>query len=1036
DTFYAQAGNDKVTGGLGDDNLQAGIGNDTLSGGDGNDTLVGDAGIDSLVGGNGNDALYGGADADTLNGGLGNDSLEGDGGNDTYLVAKADGQDTLNNYDTDNSIDIVKFSDVKSTDIKGVYDTGNALVLQYGVNSQLTVSYYFHPNINYRIDKFLFSDGKTWTLAQLADKHNGTNLGEVMYGFDGVVNIINGLAGNDTIYAGNLNDTVDGGEGGDAIVGNAGNDKVTGGLGDDNLDGRLGNDTLNGGDGNDILVGGLGNDTLTGGYGDDSMQGNDGNDTYFIAKADGQDIIYNYDVDAGVDMINFTDVSLLELTGISLSGSSLVIAYGLAGNQVTISNHFLGAAYQINEVQLEGGDKLKNFVIGTSADETLTGTSGADAFSGVSGKDTLKGGAGNDLYFVDDAGVKIVENLGVGIDTVIASVNYTLSDNIETLLLKPGAVSGTGNGIDNLLIGNSAANTLSGLAGDDTLDGGAKGDTLIGGAGNDTYIVDNIADNIVESGGQGIDTVESSVTFTLAANVENLVLTKTIAINGTGNASDNRLTGNAGINILDGGAGNDKLDGDAGADTLMGGEGDDTFFIDSADIVQEGLNAGIDTVQSAFSHTLGANLENLILAGASAVNGTGNGLANSLTGNTAKNVLDGAGGADNMAGKAGDDSYFVDDAGDVVVEISGEGTDTVNSAIGYTLADNFENLVLIGTAVKGTGNAVANSLTGNASDNWLDGGAEADAMAGGAGNDTYQVDNVADTIVENVGAGTDTVVSSVSYALADNAENLTLTGTAALKGTGNNLANLLVGNSGNNYLNGAGGIDTMTGGAGNDTYNVNSSADKVQENADEGSDIVLSGATYILGDNVENLTLFGSLAIDGTGNSFDNVLVGNLGNNKIDGGDGADTLTGGAGSDVFVFSSLTGGGDTALDYLSGTDKLQISGDITIGNGDGFIDAGVAVDAGGSFSNLAELVIIKPDIGGVIDRVAAAVAIGSANAAYTVGDTRLFVVDNNVDSILYQFTAADANAVVSAAELTLVGTLQGTAQTALADYVFA
>ncbi|MFX5701049.1 type I secretion protein, partial [Acinetobacter baumannii] len=137
-------------------------------------------------------------------------------------------------------------------------------------------------------------------------------------------------------------------------------------------------------------------------------------------------------------------------------------------------------------------------------------------------------------------------------------------------------INGTGNALNNVLIGNSAINTLTAGVGDDYLDGGAGADKLLGGIGNDTYVIDNTGDIVTENAGEGIDTVLSSITYTLSSNLENLTLTGSTAINATGNTLNNTLTGNSGVNALNGGAGNDILDGQGGNDQLTGGTGIDT----------------------------------------------------------------------------------------------------------------------------------------------------------------------------------------------------------------------------------------------------------------------------------------------------------------------------------------------------------------------------------------------------------------------------------------------------------------------------
>lgn len=321
-----------------------------------------------------------------------------------------------------------------------------------------------------------------------------------------------------------------------------------------------------------------------------------------------------------------------------------------------------------------------------------------------------------------------------------------------------------------------------------------------------------------------------------------------------GNRGADTIYGLDGTDELHGGAGNDFLDGGAGRDTLFGGAGNDTYVVDtSGDRVFEtttkssGIDAGgIDTVRSTASFSLNAHagvqfVENLTLSGTAHINGTGNALANILTGNAGNNVLNGGAGDDTMIGGAGNDTYIVDTAGDRVFEtrtlsstIDAGGIDTVRSAVTFRLDTDagvrfVEHLVLTGSGnIDATGNALANRLTGNAGDNVLDGGAGDDTMFGGAGNDTYIVDSAGDRVFETMPGGTDpggtdTVQSAVSFKLASGpgtrfVEHLTLTGSDDIAGTGNALANRLIGNAGHNVLNGGLGNDEMTGGAGRDSF--------------------------------------------------------------------------------------------------------------------------------------------------------------------------------------------------------------------------
>ncbi|MBE9251855.1 DUF4347 domain-containing protein [Dolichospermum sp. LEGE 00240] len=233
------------------------------------------------------------------------------------------------------------------------------------------------------------------------------------------------------------------------------------------------------------------------------------------------------------------------------------------------------------------GTTGNDWVKGGTGNDDLSGGDGNDTLNGGTGADLLGGGKGNDTYVVDNVGDVIAEFLNQGIDTVESSITWTLKANLENLTLTgTTSINGTGNTLNNTLIGNTGNNTLN---------GGAGADTLIGGTGNDSYYVDNVADTIIENINEGTDSVSSTISYTLTANVENLTLTRIDAINGTGNSLNNSIAGNIAANILTGGAGNDILNGGAGADTLIGGIGNDSYYVDNvADTIIENINEGID----------------------------------------------------------------------------------------------------------------------------------------------------------------------------------------------------------------------------------------------------------------------------------------------------------------------------------------------------------------------------------------------------------------------------------------------------------
>jgi Ca2+-binding RTX toxin-like protein len=713
-------------------------------------------------------------------------------------------------------------------------------------------------------------------------------------------------------------------------------------------------------------------------------------------------------VNSSINYTLFANVENLVLTGSANAGTGNALANTITGN--VYSNVLDGASGAdamaggkgndiyvvdnvgdvVSEAANEGVDTVQSsvsFALATNVENlTLTGTAGingsgnasSNTLTGNSAANALAGGAGDDTYVVG-AGDSVIENANEGVDTVQTDVTFSLGANVENLTLTGyAAVNATGNSLDNLLAGNSSANVLT------------------GGAGDDIYVV-SVGDTVVELANQGIDTVRSEVTYTLGANVENLTLINGYgSINGTGNGLDNVLTGNNSANVLTGAAGND------------------TYVVAAGDTVIEALNEGTDTVLASVTYTLTNSVENVALTGAAAIDATGNSLDNILTGNAANNALDGQLGKDRMAGGAGDDTYWIDDVGDVVTENTTEGTDTVQSFIDYTLGANLENLSLNSVlAVMATGNELNNVITGTTADNVLtglggddslDGRLGADTMIGGIGNDNYVVDSIDDEIVENLNEGIDTVQSKLDCVLGAHLENLALLGIAAVYGTGNGLGNVLTGGVGDNVLNGGAGADTMSGGRGNDTYHVDNVGDGVIENASEGSDSVFSSVSFTLTANVENLTLTGSDAINGVGNASDNILIGNNasnvlsasgGNNYFDGGAGADSLRGGSGNDIYVVDDL---GDVIQD-TSGYDTVHSSVNFWLApslenltlTGSGAIDGAGNVNANVLIGNASANVL---DGGGSADTMLA----GGGDDTYIVDDIGDWVGEYAVEGI--------------------------------------
>lgn len=671
-------------------------------------------------------------------------------------------------------------------------------------------------------------------------------------------------------------------------------------------------------------------------------------------------------------------------------------------------------------------------IYGLDGDDALYGGDGADLLAGGKGSDGMAGGRGNDIYEVGAAGDRVMEAANEGIDEIRAWVSYRLADNVENLtLVGPGDFDGVGNALANRIGGTGGANKLYGGVGDDLLsgaagndrlygevgadqlyggdgadylDGGAGGDLLLGGKGDDVYEVDATGDRVVELQGEGIDGVRAWISYWLTANVETLTLVGPGDLDGVGNALDNKIYGNAGANMLSGGAGNDVLSGGAGNDRLSGvdgadwlyggdgndlleggagndlmagGNGDDRYSVGAAgDRVQELADEGIDEVTAWVSHRLAANVENLILDGASDIDGVGNYLSNRITGNAGDNVLDGGGGGhDVLAGGRGNDIYYIDpyfsDLTVTIVEQAGEGIDEIrvrSESAFIELRANIENVRLLGSGVADAyGNDLNNSmvggigknllkgeagddlLMGGAGDDNLTGGLGKDRLYGGSGNDVLNIGEFADPDsgkdvsvgeIYDGGDGVDTLYSfdriDLSKTIFLNIENLEIE--AEIFSTKLSISQI---ESFSNIT--ATFIEISNGGSISfentnlKTYGIILSDfgnSLLLDNKYSGLQIFFgSGDDVVIGSNAVDLNgLEGNDTISGgsghnniSGDIGDDILRGGGGGDVLRGDGGADQLEGGAGGDSFVFYAGYSGVDTIMDFSSSQgDKLAFA----------------------------------------------------------------------------------------------------------------
>ena len=620
---------------------------------------------------------------------------------------------------------------------------------------------------------------------------------------------------------------------------------------------------------------------------------------------------------SGIDTINASAVSSDLVLNLAAGAESTI-----AGNTLTI-----GASTSIeNAIGGDGND----VILGNGLNNTLIGGRGNDTLDGGGGIDTLIGGLGDDIYYVDSLEDIVIEYENEGYDIIYSTLaNYILSANVELLQIISGGANVTGSSGDDNIVGNAENNNIWGVGGNDKIYGADGDDVLYGGDGNDTLKGDGgndglygdagndllfgFADDDFLSGGDGADKLYGGLgNDTMYGGSGNDYL--------KGEDGNDTLYGDAGIDILTGNSGNDELHGGDDNDKLYGGLGADTLYGDAGNDYIKG-DDGDDIIY-------GGNDDDI------------------LTGGRDNDTLYGEAGNDSLYGDAGDDELYGGDGADVLrghagldTLVGGNGNDILK---GGDDADNLDGGADDDILYGEDGNDI---LTGGTGNDTLDGGAGIDIMAGGLGDDTYWVDNVGDSVTENLNEGTDLVRTTLdNYTLGNNIENLYLIGSQHLTGNGNALDNTLYGNSGWNTLFGMDGNDRIYGGDGGDTLH-----------GGNGADILYGqGGRDTLYGNDDNDTLYGGDDIDNLyGGNGDDTLRGENGDDRLYGDAGADRLYGGAGND-----QLYGGNDDdLLNGEAGNDLLrgEAGNDTYLFSAGGNFGADIIRDSAGS-ADLLNLVV--------------------------------------------------------------------------------
>lgn len=704
------------------------------------------------------DTLNGMTTNDVIKGGKGNDVLNGKEGDDSYVFSKGDGVDSVNDFLGTNSIIL---NDVKSTDVNFSFDHGS-LNIQYSADDVIKISNFLANNRNnFSIH---FSDGVSIAAADfdayagvqywVRDLVASTNIStDFKYNFPTVKPDY--VTGSNAVGWAAMNESAQ-----NYLIATfnqiAGYTNLT----------FTPTDNINQAN---VITGQVNTQASSSGYAFYPGGTTNGSDIYIASGyisdpiANWQHYIYPHELGHALGLEHtFEGPTADRLSSAENSTKWSTMAYNILsysdGDYKPFDIAALQAMYGVNATARSGNDVYQfNATTGT----LVWDGAGIDTIDASSATDkvTLSLQEGSWSYIGSTQGqyISLPNQLSVNLGTHIENaIGGSKDDQI------------TGNALDNMLDGAAGNDTLSGGWGNDNLKGGAGNDIINGGVGNDilngaagydsmtggmgddTYYVNSALDQVIENTNEGYDKVYSATHYSLAANIEELSLSGSANLKGTGNELNNKITGNSANNIIDGAAGND---------VMSGGFGDDTYYVESTgDSVVEAAGRGYDSVYSSVSFNLLGDTEKLTLTGAADLNANGNVLDNILIGNTGNNrldgkegndTLDGGTGADTLIGGLGDDVYYVDNLNDTVIEALNSGFDKIYSSVNYDLLNrDIETLELTGTDnSNATGNTLNNTLIGNRGNNLLTGGDGNDILIGNGGNDTLLGGAGSDTLV-------------------------------------------------------------------------------------------------------------------------------------------------------------------------------------------------------------------------------------------------------------------------------------------------